>query len=262
MATDNTFLIKFYDSLNQTNPSSFTAKEIGDLLIYFEDAVKSIIDLRFPNSDIGQTQIYLSGVKNESNGIYLGIDNSKETQEATDILGRSINKGAYSDYGGAVYKLVSHVVNLSRVKNCNADFRKRNENLGTITPDFKIIKPESVIIKSPTTLYGTIEKVGREADGKPKVWLKLFNQRIIKFSVSIEDFNDLQKHIFSEVGLTGTASLNTVTLNYTSFKLSDILEYKAGNVYDAIKEIRGITSGYWDNFKTDKEITEHLKGDA
>lgn len=262
MNTENTFLIRFYDSLNETKPSSFSSKEIGELLIYFEDAVKSIIDLRFPNSDISQTKIFLSNVKNESNGIYFGIDNSVETQEATYVLGRSINKGGYSDFGSPVYRLVAHVVNLSRIKNCNAEFKKRNENLATITPDFKIIKPESVIIKSPTTLYGTIEKVGREADGKPKVWLKLFNGRIIKFQVSIDDFNSLQPHIFSEVGLTGTASLNTVTLNYTSFKLSDILEYKAGKVYDAIKEIRGITSGYWDNFKTDKEITEHLKSDT
>ena len=181
--------------------------------------------------------------------------NEDEAKRSFEITLKEFVK--YTDNKSAIVKeLEKHGWVVKKKGNLNKGV-KAPSYIDMLENNFEIIKPENVTLKNQTTIYGELIKVG---GAKPKLWVKLLNGKLLDFFVSKEQAQQLSPKVYTEVALKGEAEWNILTKDLIGFKLYDSIEYKVGGVSNAFKQLREVSSGFWDTLKTDDEITNYLKG--
>jgi hypothetical protein len=251
---DNIFKFKFYN--NGVTPESFSLKELGNLLINIEDSLKSVIDSNYPEINTDDVNLSLVNIKDESDDLFIStLDSPKETINALKYFSESIQNNSYVNLPFKAYNGVKHITQLVKEKECNAEISYKNESLCTITYNYQLIKPESVILKTDTVLYGELIKIGGD---EAKAWIELTNGNKINFKISKDQAIQLCPYLYNSISIKGRASWNPQSDFFTDFKLYDILDYKPGNISNAFKELREATSGVWNNIENNEDINKFL----
>ena len=257
---NNIFTLRFYG--NDVHPSSFSLKELGELLVSIEEGVKSIIENSYPGADSETVNLALTSIVDKSNS--LGIETSNDITN-TGILdfAKSISENKYTNLPPKAYKSYRDIHKLVESKQCESELVYKGNILYVVTPETKIIKQESVIVDLDSIIYGEILKLGSSSteSTKSRIWINLLDGRTISFSVPKEQAVELSPKLFQTVALKGKIRWNVLTKTTIGFKLFEILNYKQGNISKGFEQLRNITSGFWDTLKSDSEITNYLKGE-
>lgn len=256
MKNNNTiFILRFYD--NEVSPESFSAKELGQLLINIEESIKSIVESKFPEGDPEEVKISLIDIENKSESLKFAINGEKTTSDAFVYWGKSIKENTYTDLPDKAYCGFKYVYSLMEKKKCRSELIYKNEQIYDLSYDYKLVKQENVLVKSDLSIYGELIKIGGEHS---KAWFELTDGQKIDFSITKEQAEELSPSIYKTIGLKGNAKWNVKTHHIVSFKLYDVLTYKPGNISKGLEKIRNISSGFWDNLN-DNEINNYLLRD-
>lgn len=252
---DNIFKLRFYD--NNISPESFSLKELGTLLINIEDSLKAIIDINYPEINSDDVNLSLISIENSSDDLSISTLDSPpiETIGALKYFTENIQNNSYINMPGKAYSGFKYISQLVKEKQCNADISYKEDKLCTIPFSIDIIKPESIIIKTDTIIYGELKKVGGD---DARAWIELTNGNKLSFKITKEQALELCPSLYSIISLKVRADWNPQSDTFTNFKLYDILEYKSGNISNAFKELREATSGVWNKFETNEDINKFI----
>lgn len=248
---DNIFTLRFWGDNNEINPESFSAKELGSIIIAFEESIRAIIDNSFPSVNQDDVRISLVSIENKSESLAFALDDLPETIQALRVFSKSVQNKTYTSLPDRAYSGLRVIHNTVNNKSCNAELKYKSEKLFTLFPNTELIKPESVNIESDGIIYGELLKIGGD---KPRAWLRLDDGTTFSFGLSKEQVENLSPNMYKPLALKGKRKINTVTDNIVGFKLYDIVEYKPFNTYNAIKELRSITNGFWDTLGDNNQI--------
>jgi len=116
-------------------------------------------------------------------------------------------------------------------------------------------------VKINKTLYGNLVSVDNNTStNKVIATIKLLTGEKISFEVWESHKGRLSEYLGNGIiGIIGVATYNIRKNRYTKFRFEGISEYKSGRVLEGFKQLRKISSGFWDTLNTDKAINNYLK---
>ena len=252
---EDIFTLKFHG--DGIHPDSFSAKELGNILIKIEDSVKAIIDENYPKSDPEKCFISLVGVADESESLAIKAFGQPDIELAFTDFGQSFNNDSYINLPYKAYTGVRHLHSVVQSKRCDLVVVHRKQNLGELSYNIELKKPDDYLIRINTTIFGKLQKIGGK---KPRLWIELDNGKTVSLKLTKEQASALKNRLYETISLKGSAKWNPLNDGLSSFLLSDITNYTPGYVLTGIRELREITSGVWDNFNTDEEIISQIRG--
>ncbi len=251
---NNIFKLRFFD--NNITPESFSLKEIGELFIHLEDAIKSIVDNDFPNVNIEDIHLSPVSIENKSESILISTNNSpSETFDAIESFGEKVRSNTYINLPDKAYRGFKYIYSLAEKKQCKAEVTHKEKEVFTINYTLPIIKPESVLINVETVIYGELIKLGGD---NPRAWIQLTNGNRISFSITAEQVIELGHKMRQTIAFRGKAKFNPEANFITWFTLYDVLAYKSGNISNAFTELRKLSGGSWNDIKTNDDINNFL----
>ena len=134
-----------------------------------------------------------------------------------------------------------------------------NDNtISSFSPSTEIPYNRNPLIKGDIKIFGKVLDAGGD---NPNVHLKINDEQVLIFSTSEANAIELAHKLYKKVALFGEAKWDAVTFEIKDFRLKQIMDYSAGSTLNAIKELRNVTSGFWDKFNTNDDLNNHLLRD-
>jgi len=225
------------------SPNVFKAKEVGDLFINIEEALKQYIFENNPTVDTKNLFISPTAIGDESLGLKFSPNVKKELVAAFISITTAINTNAVSTLPVRTVKSLQEIQKVVRAKNCNAEFKYNGEHLANLDSNTDLAETEN-IIKGDTVIYGEVQRVGGV---EPTVWLILNSGKRIILTVDKPQAKKLSRKLYEEVGFKGTAKWDRVSQTVIEFKVSDIIDqYEPKSLKESFNEVRDIIGKYWD----------------
>lgn len=229
------------------SPTSFTAKELGELLIELQKGMSAMVDSFGDNSWSNSDHLLsLIDVKNQSNGLFFSSDYPKAQQAYHLITEAANNKNLYNlpreSFSGI--KLISK---LAKNKNCNAEISfksEKNEEFAVITPNDTLITPEEIYLKDLKEFYGEITRIG---GAEPKVHFKTFDEKTLIGVLSRE----LAQEIGSKLYKTVKISAEVKWLHSSSemeIKVISVEDFQVRKNVELFENLRQSLGNYADNY--------------
>jgi hypothetical protein len=249
--------IRFYG--NDVNPGSVKPHEIADLIRGFEKAILSEIKDKFPQYDTEELLFSFEEIKNESLGLLFKPKLIRDVIVSTfTLISTSFQTGDFSGINNKTIKELKTFTSFSKKYNCSADFNLDGVTLSSFSPQTEIPYNKNPIIDGEINLFGRIIDAGGD---NPNVHLKLNDEQVIIFSTTEANAKELAHKLYEKVNLSGTAKWDAVTFEIKDFKLDNILDFAAGKTFNAINELKSLSTGFWDNFNTNEDINNQLLRD-
>lgn len=229
------------------SPSSFTAKELGDLLIELQKGMSALVD-SFGDSDWSENDQLLSliEIKDESNGLFFSSNYPKAGQAYQQITKAANNKNLFhlpKESFGAI-KLISK---LTKNKKCNAEISynsRAEKEFAVITPDDNLITPEEVYLKEIKEFYGEITRIG---GAEPRVRFKTFDGKTLNGDLS----KDLARGIAGKLYQTVKIKAEVKWLHSSSemvIKVLTVEDFKIQKNYELFENLRKSLGDYADEY--------------
>jgi hypothetical protein len=244
---------------NGIDPSTVKPHEIAEVIISFEKALLAAIKQQHSEIDTDELLFSFEEIRKESLDLrFVPRKASEIVLSGYFLITNCINDGNYLDLNNTSIKELRAITNFSKKYNCSGYFTHNNETLSSFNPNTEISLNKNKVIKEQSEIYGKLIDVGGE---NPNVHIKINDDYILIFKTSEENVKLLAPKIYSNVKLVGEVQWDTETLQVLKFKLASISDYAPGNTFKAISELKNITSGFWDQFNTNDEISDQLLRD-
>jgi hypothetical protein len=258
MSDDNNIItLRFFG--NEVTPNSFSAKELGLLIIAFHDGVKDLIDTHYPTIDSDDVRISLVEIENKSQSLKFAISERPEVHAAFVELGESIASATYTDLPQKTFNTVKQIHGVTKRKNCSVELVEKGEQRFLVNPGGILIEQKKVLIKSNMVLYGDLTQLR----GNPaKAWVHLYDGSKISFTVNDAQLRILRDNKLNEpIGISGQATWNALSKKVVSFKLAEIIPYKPFNIDEGFSALKNLYTG-WDDLNAEADIYSFLNGEA
>lgn len=237
------------------SPKVFKAKEVGEILINFEDALKGYIFENNPTLDTKDLFVSPVAINDQSLGLKFTPNVAKYFVPAFISITTAIKANNVSTLPATTRHALTEVQKIIRIKNCNAEFKIDGEVLANIDANTELSVIED-IIKGDSIIYGVVQRVG---GNEPTVWVILNNGKRVVLHVDVPQAKKLSHRLYEEVGFKGNAKWAKQSLTLLEFKVYDILDqYQPRSLKESFGEIKSIIGKYWD--KIDDINNALLKG--
>lgn len=237
------------------SPRVFKAKEVGEILINVEDALKGYIFENNPTLDTRDLFISPIAINDQSLGLKFSPNVAKYFVSAFIGITTAIKANDVSTLPLNTRHSLAEVQKVVRTKNCSAEFKINGEVLANIDSNTQLDITED-IIKGDSTIYGEVQRVG---GNEPTVWVILNTGKRIVLSVDKIQAKKLSRKLYEEVGFKGAAKWAKQSQTLLEFKVYDILDqYEPKSLKESFSEIKSIIGKYWD--KIDDINDALLKG--
>lgn len=247
---------------NGINPDKVKPSEISELINEFQNALLSTIREEHPEIDTNTVLFCLDGIKKESLGI-----NFKAIQETLlpdvrqaviasyVLIATTISTQDFTNLNHSTIQSLKKISAFSKKYGCNGEFNRNGETLSIITPNTDIKETQIPLLRGNTSIYGEIVDVGSN------IHLKLNDGSRVLIDVDKKTSKYLGTKLWDYVGIKGTAKWDPVTFKISEFKFSEVIDFTPGAISQTFADLRGITSGVWDNFHTGDDINKQLLRD-
>lgn len=250
---------------NGINPTKVRPSEIAQIILDFEKAILGALGGAYPVVNTKEPLITFESIKNESIGLRFTTNRQaapaairKLITKTYEKITSSIENGDYSSLPEETVSSLKSISKFARKYNCNAGFKRNGRQLTSITPKTEIKSNKNNFLKGDTTIYGELVDAGGD---NPNIHIKINNDYTVIIDTDKKRAKELAARLYDQVGLKGSAKWDILTSKIIEFKLYDILDYSPGNLKETFDELKKITSGYWDKFNTNEEITNNLTGE-
>jgi hypothetical protein len=258
MSDDNRYVeLRFQGA---AGPSDFRSADLADVLVHFETLIKEALRRQEPDLDVDDVIVGLVEIREGSNGLRFRTSYMSKVLAAYAVAARAVAEKEYEDLGGTAREALSGIQKVGRKYNSAAEFRTQEEvePLATLEPDEEIPEAEAERIESPTTITGTVERVGGKT---PRAWIQTSGRSKVIVELNEEQARHLANRLYQSVALRGRAVWNVETETIEDFELEEILPPKKKGVKEAFSEL---SEAVGDSFEgvDPVEYTRRMRGDA
>lgn len=250
---------------NGINPRKVKPSEIATLIQDFEKAILCTIKTTHPIIDTNEVLFTLDEIKDASIGINFMPNTYRIAPEIKNLiinsyilLSTTVANNDYSQLSNDTIYSLRNILKFTKKYECSASFRHNGESLSTITPTTDIKLNKAGLMKGDTTIYGELIDSGGD---NPNIHLKINGEYTIIIDTDRQKAKELATKLYDQIGLKGHAKWDILTSKIVEFKLYEVLDYTGGNIKDTFSELKGMVSGYWDNFSTNDDINKQLLRD-
>lgn len=244
---------------NNISPSIVKPHEITELVNSFERALLYTIKKNHPEIDTTQLLFSFEKIKDESLDIQFFPKLVQSIVLSSFVLiSDSIKNANFETLDSKTINELNTFVKFSNKYQCIGSFTYNGNRLSSLSGNTEIAIPKNKEATEETVIFGEITGAGGL---KPNVHLRINDEYNIIISTDKKTSKILANKLYEKVKLAGIAKYDVDTTQITHFKISEILDYTPGNTYQAITELRAITSGYWDQFNTNEDINNELLRD-
>lgn len=252
---------------NGISPASVSASEVATLISNFEKLILDNARARYPLADPKQLPtLHFSEVRDESISIRLKEDITKvasqfkySIKESFLSLGIFIGTGQIDHIASKPLGHLNSIQSILKKYDAEAELKWNGDNVANFNRyvNFEVAKSIPGEYSGKTTIIGRLDDVGGIT---PNIHIHIDGKDLVIWT-SREIAKKLAPSLYEVIVLDGIATWNTETDEIIKFTIDEVIEYKVGGTYEAILELRELSSGYWDNFNSDEEINEALLRD-
>lgn len=249
---------------NEISPSKVKPSEIAQLISDFEKALVACIKEDNVELDVSEVLFTFESIGHKS----LGLDFKPklfQTLKVEDAIKKSFRKlservktNDFVGFNNDGINGLKGIAKFTKKYGCIGSFILNNETLSIITPETEIKQKPVPYLKGDTNVYGKLIDIGGE---KPNIHLKVNEDYVIIFDATEKEAKDLAARLYDFIGVRGSAKWEIETSKIVEFKLLNILEYNPTSIKGAFNSLKNITSGVWDNYNTNQEISNQLLRD-
>lgn len=232
------------------SPGSFSAKELGNLLIDIQKTVYGIAGITEDADETGQ--ISLGEIKNESAGLdfYSG---QPSVNDACIRLINAVDKKDFTELPRSSFEGIKHISKLAKEKKCDAELKNNTTDtsaIATLKENDNLIFPEDVLLKGTKDFYGEITRVGGV---EPRVQFKTFSGTTHHADVSKELAQQIANKLYQTVKMKAEVRWVTSSDDFVDIKIVDVEDYKVQSNSGLFDELRETLGSYSDKYGSDLE---------
>ena len=232
------------------NPETLRSRDLGDLLIKFEDSIRTLI--REQNEDIGDDEIFLSVVDIESDSVGIKYKpNLKEVVAAFVLIASSFNSNNFDILPTKTIIDLKEIQSRTRKYNCSAEFKVNGEVLGELRPDTEISISENLKVRGETSIYGKLVRVGGV---EPKARLELLDGYAFSVDISESLAQEIAKDLYKTINLNGNAVWNTKDSQIIQFRAESRGQYTETSNRQSFSELSDLLGEYWNPIDNIDEV--------
>jgi len=224
------------------SPGSFSAKELGNLLI---DIQKSVCSIAGISEDADETDlISLNEIKNESAGLHF-YSNQPTINNACIRLINAVDKRDFTGLPRTSFQGIKHISKIAKEKKCDAELKNstsRTSITATLKQEENLFFPEDVLLKDSKDFYGEITRVGGV---EPRVQFKTFSGTTYHADVSKEMARQIANKLYQTVKMKAEVRWIASSKGYEEIKIVDVEDYKVQSntgLFDELRESLGVYS--------------------
>jgi hypothetical protein len=205
------------------SPGSFSAKELGNLLINIQKTVSAIAGI---TEDGDETDlISLREITNESAGLHF-FSNRPSANDACIRLIKALDIKDFTGLPRSSFEGIKHISKLAKEKKCDAELKNRTTNTSataTLKESDNLIFPEDILLKDTKNFYGEITRVGGV---EPKVRFRTFSGKTYNAITSKDLAKCIANKLYQTVKLKAEVQWMASSDDFVEIKIVDIEDYK------------------------------------
>ena len=232
------------------SPGSFSAKELGNLLIDIQKSVSAIAGITEDVDEAGL--ISLKEITNESAGL-LFYSSRRPANDACVRLIDAVDKKDFTGLPRSSFEGIKHISKLAKEKKCDAELKNRTTNTSataSLKESDNLIFPENVLLKDTKDFYGEITRVGGV---EPRVQFKTFSGKIHHADVSKELARKIANKLYQTVKMKAEVRWIASSDDFVEIKIVEIEDYKVQSNTGLFDELRETLGSYSDKYGSDLE---------
>jgi len=223
------------------SPGSFSAKELGNLLIDIQKSVSAIAGISEDADETGL--ISLKEITNESAGLHF-YSNRPSANDACVRLINAVDKRDFTGLPRSSFEGIKHISKLAKEKKCDAELKNRTTNtsaIATLKESDNLIFPEDVLLKDTKDFYGEITRVGGV---EPRVQFKTFSGTTHHADVSKELAQQIANKLYQTVKMKAEVRWIASSDGFEEIKIVDVEDYEVQSNTGLFDELRGTLGNY------------------
>jgi hypothetical protein len=219
-------------------PGSFTAKEVGELLIDLQKSMSSIAeyfgDKKWSDSD---RILSLVEIQNRSNGLNFASDYPKAPDGYALLIQAAENKHLHGLPRNA-FDGMKRISALTKKKHCKAELSSESlpeVKKAVITPEDTLIIPEEVLMTDIKNFYGEITRIG---GSEPKVRFRTFGGTLYDGTASKELAQNIAKMLYRTVRIKAEVKWEPSAYQIESIKIIEVKLHEVQSNKDLFDDLR------------------------
>ncbi|MEX0945236.1 MAG: hypothetical protein WDZ38_06125 [Balneolaceae bacterium] len=230
------------------SPGSFSAKELGNLLI---DLQKSVIAIAGISEDVDIADDFsLKEINDESAGFHL-YSNQPSMNDACIRLIKAIDQKDFTGLPRDSFEGVKQISKITKEKKCNAELKSHtgDKPVNAILKQEEIlIFPEDILLKDIKVFYGEITRVGGV---EPRVQFRSFSGTTYHADVSKELAQRIGNKLYQSVKMKAEVRWIATSDDFEDIKVIDVEDYEVQSNAGLFDELRETLGSYSDKYGSD-----------
>lgn len=138
--TKNNYILTLRFFGNDVSPKNFSAKELGNLLIEFQDSVTSIVRAKVDSAFENESNPFnLCEITNESAGLNFA-SSYPEVDRGFGLFVKAVDSKNFTGLPRGSFAGIQRITKLAKAKNCNAEFSHHSGD----TVNKTVLKPNDI----------------------------------------------------------------------------------------------------------------------
>ncbi len=232
------------------SPGSFSAKELGNLLIEIQKSVSAIAGIAEDANETGL--ISLREIKNESAGLYFYSDKPSANDACVRLI-KAVDKRDFTGLPRNSFEGIKHISKLAKEKKCDAELKNRTTETSAtaiLKESDNLIFPEDVLLKDIKDFYGEITRVGGV---EPRVQFKTFSGTTHHADVSRDLAQRIANKLYQTVKMKAEVRWIASSGEIVDIKITDVEDYEVKSNAGLFDELRETLGSYSDKYGSDLE---------
>jgi hypothetical protein len=232
------------------SPESFSAKELGNLLIDIQKSVSAIAGISEDADETGL--ISLREIKNESAGLHFYSDRPS-VNDACILLINAVDKKDFTGLPRRSFEGIKHISKLAKLKKCDAELKNRTtitSAKATLKESDNLIFPEDLLLRDTKDFYGEITRVGGV---EPRVRFRTFSGKTYNAITSKDLAKRIANKLYQTVKIKADVRWVASADGYKEIKIVDVEEYKVQSNSGLFDELRETLGSYSNKYGSDLE---------
>jgi hypothetical protein len=241
------------------SPDTLRLTELATLLNAIEKAIISIADEEGEEEE--DLLVSLRKINKGSAALFFGTNRTIPVIAAYMIFAKALADSTVSELPLPAQEAALTLREYSAIHKTPIRF---HQNIKTRAAFYEI-KPSSAyelvhppILKSETTLYGKLERVG---GATPRARIRLLNGHVISCSLTADLAKKIAPHLYEVIGIEGAAHYDMASWNVVSFDATGILPYRETSISDALLSLHSASPSAWQDVQDVPAVIRIARGE-
>jgi hypothetical protein len=247
-------------------PEQLSSRDIGQLIASVEEMIAPLVARDNPALGIDESEVTV-GLSSVQQGSYiLRFETLYESasQVAYNKVTNAIDTGKYDTLPHRSIEAIKTVRKISRKYQTDTQFWEKNgtyKQLATVSAATEI-DVEVNYVSGKTTIYGSV--IGIIGYNPPRVTLRLLDGSIIRCNVTTQNnlivAKQLGQHLYSDVGVRGTARWNVRDMSIQYFHVEELTAYRKVPLIQALDALNDIAGADYQSIEDINALIGEIRG--